>query len=731
MWNTDETDPAYRDWVKLFEKEFQHQGLSVELHNFYGNMGYTFEMEVRWRIASTVQSLEAKGKKPDIIIGCGDFIYWQLLQNPDSLVTSIPMVCFALKNKTLKPSMYRNLEEWDSPAKSIVEIHDTLNLQKNLDFCAFIESFLPTKRNTNFVPSRRFVTLLDFNQVWVDSLIHEDLRTQMHSLDTAQYLNCMDKTLPHELCVRKNKEGVRSFAVASYKGPESNVAVLYHPLNWIFYREKSMLRFIQTKHDETSRSLSEGPNLGTYYTMTAEDFLISPDCAGGYFVPADSLVRDAVSIAKKVLEGQDHESFGRLYHKPDYFVNWDVLRPYGIDISSMPSYVNVLNTHLADYNPVRAKILWASLVVLFAIVISISLVLSLKSINRHRVNRLLLDKKAKEAIKLQQLLELAIKTSKAMLWDDRYNVDVSGVKINEQWVSRVRNFYYQTKEGMYQLQFPAMIGADKKEHWYELRMRITVEDGNVHRSGFIINVDQIIENQNKAREAHELLMDARVRQGFISAMNHEIRTPLHAVTGFSMELARTDVELTDEELQLYASIIDTNAARLKKIINDILLVTLMNNTTVVAHNTLCSVSSLLTSSVWTEANAQIERRHNTLKIQSGGEEVFVKADISMVIIVMENLIFNASDFSDEGSSIQVGWRETANGAEIFVRDEGPGIDSRYFNTIFERFFKINPFSPGCGLGLYICRSYMEKMGGSIEVQSVLGQGSTFTLKFKR
>ena len=166
-------------------------------------------------------------------------------------------------------------------------------------------------------------------------------------------------------------------------------------------------------------------------------------------------------------------------------------------------------------------------------------------------------------------------------------------------------------------------------------------------------------------------------------------------------------------------------------IDDILQVTLMKNTHVNASCRKCSVKSLLNPKKWKAVHTEIQYRHNTLGIQSGGENLWVSADPAMVATVMDNLLLNASLFSSEGSHIEVGFRALeAGGAQLWVRDEGIGIQERYFPMLFDYFFKVNSFSRGCGLGLYISRTYMEKMGGSIQVESQPSKGSTFTLTFK-
>ncbi|MGM9791940.1 MAG: sensor histidine kinase [Candidatus Cryptobacteroides sp.] len=730
MWNTDETDPAYTEWNKLLEKECRRQGVKAHFHYYYGNMGTDYEYMQRRRIASLVHHLDSIGHRPELILAHGDFIHWQLLQNPDSLLATIPMVCYGLKNETLEDYMYADLQWRQSPHKHMVEIRDSLRLKENLDFASSIEELLPAGKMNNYKPSYRFVSMLDFSKVWVDRIIHRDMIRQMNQLDTAQYLNCMERAVPHQECFAKNLKGVKSLAVASFKTPADNVPVMYHPLSWIFYRQKSMLRYIQIKHDEASRALVEGPNFGVYYTMTAEDFMVNDSCIGGYFPAAEALVRDAVTVGKELLYGAEADDYPRLFHRPDYHVNWDVLRPYGLKLERIPPYAQVHNVALADRNPFLANGLTAFFVVFFLVLIIGSTFYSAKAIGKQKQNRAALSAHARQAIYTDRILKLAIETCGSVMWDDIDEPTPTTLTLDSQWKSMLRSFYYQTEDGMYNTQFPGSFDG-VNTHWYEVRMNIHHEQGKIRRSGFLLNIDHIKMVEAKARDSHKMLMDARAREGFISSMNHEIRTPLHAVVGFACELARPDIEITDEEIKLFSDIIDTNAAQLKKIINDILLVTLMNNATISAHVKKCRLGDLLDADLWPEALALASRRHNKLLVRKGDENCVVLADATMVATVMENLVSNASNFSEEGSTIRITSRKCAGGgAEISVTDEGIGLDPRFKDMVYERFFKVNSFSTGCGLGLYICKAYMDKMGGSIFYKNAPGRGTVFTIRFK-
>lgn len=731
MWATDETDPAYASWTRMMAEEFERQGIEAELHPYYGMLGYTYENEQKRLIARRVHELDEQGKRPDLIMAHGDYPMWLLILTPDSLLTTIPMVCYGLRDSAFMERQYAILERLDLPRKQIVEIHDTLMLQEALDFSAFLEDFFPFCNPRQKEPSHRFATLLDTKAVWMDSILAGDIVKQMHRLDTARYLNCMEHYVPDSLCLRKNREGAKSICAQSFKDPGINIPVDWHPLKWIFYRQKSYLRFLQTKHDEVSRSLTEGPNLGAYYTTIAQDFLINDSCIGGYFTSADILLREAVTAGRRLLEGEKADSIGRLLHTPARHVNWNLMRPLGVSVEQMPEGVNLYHTTFRDYHPTLYVVFYALAIFLFVVLVVFSAYYSARSILLQYRNRQTMNEKARQAIYAEQLLELAMEANDAMMWDEsQEGALLERIQVEPQWRERLQAFFGRNTEGLYQMEFRGCIDG-QQAHWYELRMKVEGDGAQIRRSGIVRNIDQAKLVEEQAHEANRIMMEARTREGFIASMNHEIRTPLHAIVGFSTELARPGIILEKEELETFGGIIESNAAALTKMIDDILQVTLMKNTHVNASCRKCSVKSLLNPKKWKAVHTEIQYRHNTLGIQSGGENLWVSADPAMVATVMDNLLLNASLFSAEGSHIEVGFRALeAGGAQLWVRDEGIGIQERYFPMLFDYFFKVNSFSRGCGLGLYISRTYMEKMGGSIQVESQPSKGSTFTLTFK-
>jgi signal transduction histidine kinase len=100
-------------------------------------------------------------------------------------------------------------------------------------------------------------------------------------------------------------------------------------------------------------------------------------------------------------------------------------------------------------------------------------------------------------------------------------------------------------------------------------------------------------------------------------------------------------------------------------------------------------------------------------------------DLSRFIEVVKHLLSNATKFTDRGT-VTIGFDAPHEGRiSIWVSDTGKGIAKEHLDQIFERFFKVDEFIPGAGLGLSICHTMAYSMGGTVTVQSQLGEGSTF------
>lgn len=219
----------------------------------------------------------------------------------------------------------------------------------------------------------------------------------------------------------------------------------------------------------------------------------------------------------------------------------------------------------------------------------------------------------------------------------------------------------------------------------------------------------------------------RLKSEFVATVSHELRTPLAAVYGAAMTLRRRDVELDDDRRGRLLSVIASESDRLARIVDQVLAASRLESGTFTFSMEQCDAESL--------AHQVVEAAHAhlpdevVLELTAPEALPAVAADPDMLRQVLANLVENAVKYSPTGGRVLVSL-ELQQGRVLFaVRDEGLGIPLREQDRIFEKFFRLDPNLTrgvgGTGLGLYISRELVRRMGGRIWVASREGEGSTF------
>ncbi len=213
----------------------------------------------------------------------------------------------------------------------------------------------------------------------------------------------------------------------------------------------------------------------------------------------------------------------------------------------------------------------------------------------------------------------------------------------------------------------------------------------------------------------------KLKSAFLANMSHEIRTPLNAIVGFSELLKETDVA---EEKEEYWSIIHTNNDLLLRLIGDILDLSKMEAGMIDLRPERFDVK-LLFSEIFAAMEQRMRGRNNVkLLLDASYDTCLVTLDRNRMSQVVTNFVTNAIKFTTKGH-IRMGFNMEENGLRVFVEDTGIGIEKEKLEKVFERFYKLNDFAQGTGLGMSICRAIMDSMGGTIGVESEVGVGSTF------
>jgi two-component system phosphate regulon sensor histidine kinase PhoR len=219
------------------------------------------------------------------------------------------------------------------------------------------------------------------------------------------------------------------------------------------------------------------------------------------------------------------------------------------------------------------------------------------------------------------------------------------------------------------------------------------------------------------------------KDDFIATVSHELRTPMTAVLGAATTLLRPDLEASPETRRALLEMIASQAARLSDVTESVLLAGRLDRGDVsfdsarvdidaVAHETI----EVLRRNV--PAAVELEER-----LAGAGDGLGDAARLQQVLI---NLLDNAVKYSPEGGRVTVATSREGGRVHIAVSDEGSGIAEPDRTRVFEKFYRGDPshrlVPGGTGLGLYISRELVERMGGRIEVESQPGAGSTFRIE---
>ena len=245
----------------------------------------------------------------------------------------------------------------------------------------------------------------------------------------------------------------------------------------------------------------------------------------------------------------------------------------------------------------------------------------------------------------------------------------------------------------------------------EERMVLTVHD-----------ITSIKQTEEALAEAKEKAENAdRSKSAFLANMSHEIRTPLNAIVGFSELLAAAN---TEEEKQKYLEILHTNSELLLQLVNDIL------DLSKIEAGTLEFVYSDVDINLLLNDLEQLFRMkigsNSPVRIitEPGLPSCMVHTDRNRIAQVVSNFVSNAIKFTTEGS-IRIGYQSSENGLRFYVSDTGSGISADKLEGVFDRFVRLQSDKNGNGLGLSICKTIVNKLGGEIGAESEVGKGSTF------
>ncbi|MEG1758840.1 MAG: ATP-binding protein [Alistipes sp.] len=262
---------------------------------------------------------------------------------------------------------------------------------------------------------------------------------------------------------------------------------------------------------------------------------------------------------------------------------------------------------------------------------------------------------------------------------------------------------------------PLKIYSDNKESYFQVRYASTISD----TQGTVI----ILSNVTHYKE----LDDAKTN--FISIISHELKTPIAAIM---MSLKLLDDNrvgaLNDEQTALSQSIRE-NSDRLLNITSELLKMTQVETGKLQLNPKVTKPIELIDYAI-NATRVLSERFKCNIEIEYPEKLPKLFVDSEKIAWVITNLLSNAIHYSEADSRIIVGARQVEKTIELYVQDFGKGIDPRYHQTIFDRYFRVPGTKiQGSGLGLAISKDFVEAHQGTIRVESAVGQGSRFVVSF--
>lgn len=229
------------------------------------------------------------------------------------------------------------------------------------------------------------------------------------------------------------------------------------------------------------------------------------------------------------------------------------------------------------------------------------------------------------------------------------------------------------------------------------------------------------------RAEYVALLEALDQQkdAFLSTVSHELRTPLTSINGYLEMLGDGEAgDLTAMQRKML-DVVGRNATRLRGLIEDLLVLNRMDATISDAHPRLCLRDIVLHSVEELLPAAQAGRIDLWVGTDDAGH---VRGDAGQLSRVMSNLLCNAVKFTPAGGSVRVQLRRRDDRVEVSVVDTGMGIPQDEQHELFTRFYRASNAQfaqiPGTGLGLAIVKGIVERHGGSLELESSVGTGTT-------
>jgi len=227
-----------------------------------------------------------------------------------------------------------------------------------------------------------------------------------------------------------------------------------------------------------------------------------------------------------------------------------------------------------------------------------------------------------------------------------------------------------------------------------------------------------------SRAYSQALESDKMKTAFIQNISHEVRTPLNIISGFSQVIANPELDADINERREIARMTQKNARLITTLIDEMLLVSLNETSEEAKKENMVDINDLMRD-LLQETQGNLSSKTTTRFDTTLADDFKILTNEYMLKIIINALIDNAVKNTPEGTITLKAGRPTGNELTLTVEDTGCGIPAAEAEHIFERFVKLDTFKEGIGLGLPLCRILIEKLGGTVRLDTAYTTGARF------
>ena len=248
-------------------------------------------------------------------------------------------------------------------------------------------------------------------------------------------------------------------------------------------------------------------------------------------------------------------------------------------------------------------------------------------------------------------------------------------------------------------------------------------EGELYRLFHSVNSLAAVLNAHADNE----LREKEFLKNTISDISHQLKTPLAALNIYNGLLQDEDIEVSS--VKEFADLSEQELDRIETLVQSLLKITRLDAGAIVLEKTAENVADMMRDiELHFAYRARQEKKEIIL---SGSDHLSLFCDRDWLTEAIDNIVKNAFDHTESGATIRVAWKELPSGVQIVIKDNGCGIHPEDIHHIFKRFYRsrFSKDKQGIGLGLPLAKAIVEAHNGTIEVDSELGIGTTFTMNF--